>query len=60
MTKKFPAEIKNVFYTQFDYFEGGYVAYGHPTIETHIKNGGSNNSINRTIESFCSINLGIK
>jgi hypothetical protein len=28
---------EDVFYTQFDYFEGGYVAYGHPTIETHKK-----------------------
>jgi len=34
-------EIKNgnqdIFYTQFDFFEGGYVAYGHPTVETHNK-----------------------
>jgi len=27
----------DIFYAQFDYFEGGYVANGHPTIETHKK-----------------------
>ncbi len=26
---------KDIFYTQFDYFEGGYVANGHPTVATH-------------------------
>jgi len=28
---------KNIYYTQFDEFPGGYVAYGHPTVETHQK-----------------------
>ncbi len=27
----------NIFYCQFDYFPDGYVANGHPTIETHRK-----------------------
>ena len=27
----------DVFYAKFDYFEGGYVANGHPTVETHNK-----------------------
>ncbi len=27
----------DVFYAQFDRFEGGYVANGHPTVETHQK-----------------------
>ncbi len=27
----------DVFYAQFDYFPGGYVADGHPTVETHRK-----------------------
>jgi hypothetical protein len=26
---------RTVFYASFDRFEGGYVAYGHPTVETH-------------------------
>lgn len=30
-------ENKNIFYSQFDYFPGGYVANGHPTVETHKK-----------------------
>lgn len=28
---------QDIYYAQFDYFEGGYVAYGHPTVETHEK-----------------------
>ena len=28
---------KDVFYTTFDEFPGGYVANGHPTVETHQK-----------------------
>lgn len=28
---------KEIYYTQFDYFDGGYVANGHPTVETHKK-----------------------
>lgn len=31
------AGANDVYYSQFDYFEGGYVAYGHPTVETHMK-----------------------
>lgn len=31
------AGIKDIYYAQFDYFKGGYVAYGHPTVETHKK-----------------------
>ena len=27
----------DIFYTQFDEFPGGYVANGHPTVETHQK-----------------------
>ncbi|MFH1197607.1 MAG: GDSL-type esterase/lipase family protein [bacterium] len=27
----------DIYYTYFDYFEGGYVANGHPTVETHAK-----------------------
>ena len=27
----------NIYYTTFDFFEGGYVANGHPTVETHRK-----------------------
>lgn len=27
----------NLYYTKFDYFEGGYVANGHPTVETDKK-----------------------
>lgn len=27
----------DIYYTQFDEFPGGYVAYGHPTVETHQK-----------------------
>jgi len=26
---------RNIRYAQFDYFDGGYVAYGHPTVQTH-------------------------
>jgi hypothetical protein len=29
--------LDNLFYCQFDYFENGYVAGGHPTVETHAK-----------------------
>jgi hypothetical protein len=28
---------KDIFYAQFDYFEGGYVANGHPSVATHEK-----------------------
>lgn len=28
---------KDIYYAQFDYFDGGYVANGHPTVETHQK-----------------------
>lgn len=28
---------QDVYYTQFDYFPGGYVANGHPNVETHKK-----------------------
>jgi hypothetical protein len=27
----------DIYYAQFDYFPGGYVGYGHPTVETHKK-----------------------
>ncbi len=27
----------DIFYAQFDRFDGGYVANGHPTVETHQK-----------------------
>ncbi|MGE5496503.1 MAG: SGNH/GDSL hydrolase family protein [Syntrophothermus sp.] len=27
----------DIHYSQFDYFDGGYVANGHPTVETHAK-----------------------
>ena len=27
----------DIYYAQYDYFEGGYVANGHPTVETHQK-----------------------
>jgi hypothetical protein len=30
-------KFKDIFYAQYDYFDGGYVANGHPTIETHKK-----------------------
>lgn len=29
--------VKNIFYAQFDHFPNGYVANGHPTVETHRK-----------------------
>ena len=28
---------KDIFYAQFDFFPGGYVANGHPTVATHQK-----------------------
>jgi hypothetical protein len=31
------AGIRNIFYAEFDEFPGGYVANGHPTVETHRK-----------------------
>jgi len=31
------AGYKDVFYTEFDYFEGGYVNNGHPNVATHRK-----------------------
>jgi hypothetical protein len=29
--------FNNIYYTSYDYFKDGYVAYGHPTVETHKK-----------------------
>ena len=40
---------EDVFYTQFDRFEGGYVANGHPTVATHMKMA---DQIIRSMESF--------
>ena len=40
---------QDIYYAQFDYFDGGYVAYGHPTIETHKKMA---DQIIEQIESF--------
>lgn len=41
--------MKDIFYSQFDRFEGGYVANGHPTVETHRKMA---DQIIESIESF--------
>ena len=43
------AGSKDIYYTQFDEFPGGYVANGHPTVETHQKMG---NQIIEAMESF--------
>ncbi len=40
---------EDIFYTQFDEFPGGYVANGHPTVETHRKIA---NQIIKAIETY--------
>jgi len=40
---------KDIYYTHFDFFPGGYVANGHPTVATHRKMA---NEIIKAIESF--------
>jgi len=39
----------DIYYAQFDEFPGGYVAYGHPTVETHRKMA---DQIIQSMESF--------
>lgn len=37
VNEEIAAGEQNIYYTQFDYFENGYVANGHPSVATHRK-----------------------